>query len=46
MVTLEVRLLSLHILPLFLSDVALLWGRRQVLPAVTLTVASVVLNLH
>ena len=45
-VTLEVGFLSLHMLPLVLSDVALLWCRRQVLPAVTLTVASVVLNLH
>ena len=46
MVTLEVRFLSLHMLPLVLCDVAFLWRRWQVLPAVTLTVASVVLKLH
>ena len=46
MVTLEVCLLSLHMLPLVLYDVAFLWGRWQVLPTVTLTVASLVLKLH
>ena len=46
MVTLEVRFLSLHMFPLFLFDVAFLWGRWQVLPAVTLTVASLVLKLY
>ena len=46
MVTLEVCLLSLHMLPLVLCDVAFFWGRRQVLPAETLTVASLVLKLH